>query len=268
MVASGATPEMPTRFDGDGDRAGDVGPVPVVVDVGRIHAVGLLARPVERRQVGGEVAAQRAGEVGGDVRVGAVDAGVDHADEHAITALGRRRPPLGVLRPDHGHVPLVAGERLRPPTGLLRRAVRVRLHPGPLVVEPLVRELVAHARAGGADRAVARRTLHGGLAAHVAEELRVRRGDLRHADLGVLVGDRAPGGLHRSAAGRTRGAIGVQHQEARSVGVRRPVPRLGRDRGPQHQRPDRCHQQQGQSRHASSPRQARRGPSFPVRHDR
>ena len=86
-VAFGATPAMPRPLIGERDGAGDVRAVAVLVDVGgSVHeSSGLVfARPVDERDVGREVPAQRAVEVRRDVRVLAVDAGVDDADEHAL----------------------------------------------------------------------------------------------------------------------------------------------------------------------------------------
>ena len=103
-------PGDPDGVDGRRNRAGDMGAVTVVVDVRGVDAIGVLAQPVDVGHVAGEVAAQLVGEVRGDVGVGAVDAGVDDADEHAVTTLLERRAAVGVLGADHLHVPLVAGD--------------------------------------------------------------------------------------------------------------------------------------------------------------
>src|SRR5690606_14167018 len=101
--------------DGRGDGAGDVGAVAVVVDVGGVFAVGGLARSVELLaigvfgDVGDEVAAETAVEVGGDVGVVAVDAGVDDADQDAFVARLLLVGPVGGGA-DHAHVPLKVGE--------------------------------------------------------------------------------------------------------------------------------------------------------------
>src|SRR5690606_21520133 len=95
--------------------AGDVGAVAVVVDVGGVFAVGGLARSVELLaigvfgDVGDEVAAETAVEVGGDVGVVAVDAGVDDADQDAFVARLLLVGPVGGGA-DHAHVPLKVGE--------------------------------------------------------------------------------------------------------------------------------------------------------------
>ena len=70
----------------------------------------------------GEVAAQLAVEVRRDVRVGAVDAGVDDADPHALALLVALRAGGGGA--DLLHVPLEVGERLRAGAGVRGAAVR------------------------------------------------------------------------------------------------------------------------------------------------
>ena len=88
--------------------------VTVLVDVCGIVArlIGLvLARTVDLGNVDGEVTAQLAIEVGGDVGMAAIDTGVDHTNEDIATS--------GLLvvrairrRIHHLHVPLQVGERL------------------------------------------------------------------------------------------------------------------------------------------------------------
>ena len=107
-----------------GNGSGHVRAVPVLVDVGRIltRTVRILrARPVDERDVLGEVPGQPLGEVRLDVRVRAVDARVEDSDEHALVALLHL---VGALdgRVHHLHVPLQVGERL----GALDRAGRPR----------------------------------------------------------------------------------------------------------------------------------------------
>lgn len=103
-----------------------MGAVAVVVHVHGVLAAGRLARAVERLAVlvlglvGDEVAAELAVEVGGDVGVLAVHAGVDDADEDLAGAGGLG---VGAVGADHAHVPLAAGERLAP--GLLGEGVLV-----------------------------------------------------------------------------------------------------------------------------------------------
>ena len=85
--------------------------VAVVVVVDRVDARGELARPVDDRDVGDEVARLGPVEVGCDVGVGAVDAGVDDADLDG--ALARLEPVRAVRgRADLPHVPLPVGQRL------------------------------------------------------------------------------------------------------------------------------------------------------------
>jgi hypothetical protein len=90
---------------------GNVRPVPVVVDVPGVDAGQDLAGPVDQRDVGGEVAAEPAVEVGPQVGEVAVDAGVDDAHQHPAAPLV---DPVGAARGgvDHPHVPLLVGERL------------------------------------------------------------------------------------------------------------------------------------------------------------
>jgi hypothetical protein len=97
--------------EGGRHQAGDVGAVPVIVGVGRVDAGRHLAGPVDQRDVGDEVAAQPAVEVGRDVRVDGVDAGVDDPHHHPAALV----EPVGAARGrvDHPHVPLPVGEGLR-----------------------------------------------------------------------------------------------------------------------------------------------------------
>src|SRR4029453_3232328 len=93
------------------DQPGHVRPVAVVVDVLGVDAGGDLAGPVDQRDVGGEVAAQPAVEVGPQVGGVAVDAGGDDADQDPAAPLV---DPVRATRGgvDHPHVPLPVGQRL------------------------------------------------------------------------------------------------------------------------------------------------------------
>ena len=83
------------------DRAGDMRAVAVLVHVRRVVAGAIRlvgAGAVHERDVDGEVAAQRRVEVGRDVRMGAVDARVEHADADPAVALLDPYEPAGVAR--------------------------------------------------------------------------------------------------------------------------------------------------------------------------
>jgi hypothetical protein len=101
----------PEPVQGRPDQPGDVGAVDIVVLVSRVDAGRVLAGPVDQRDVGGEVAAEGAVEVGLDVGVVAVDAGVDDPHHHPVAALV---DPVGAARGgvDHPHVPLLVGQGL------------------------------------------------------------------------------------------------------------------------------------------------------------
>ena len=144
-MTSGATPAMPRLLIGAPIVAGDVRAVPVLVHVGGVGArvVGLvLARAVDERDVGREVAAQRPREVRRDVRMLAVHAGVDDPDQHVLAAPLLRVGAVG-RRVDHLHVPLERCERLHPvaaaAAGLVGRRSRasgLSWHPSALASSP------------------------------------------------------------------------------------------------------------------------------------
>ena len=114
-VTFGATPAMPRPFSARGDRPGDVRAVTVVVLVRRVvQELGCSHGPSIDGMSVVKLRRQRRVEVRRDVGMGAVDAGVDDADEHALVA---RLVPVRPVRRgvDHRHVPLQAGERDRQP---------------------------------------------------------------------------------------------------------------------------------------------------------
>ena len=182
------------------DRAGDVRAVRVLVHVGRVGArvVGLVrARAVDQRDVRREVAAQRLREVRCDVRMVAVDAGVDDPDEDVLAA-----PLLGVgavsRRVHHLHVPLQRRERLdavTSPAHLVSRALSIAPFSGlSQVPHHLHRE--PRLRVGGfSNRLVSCDTLDRGRGDRRAEEVRVGRHDRRDADPRVGAEDSPPAAL-------------------------------------------------------------------------
>ena len=87
-----------------------MGAVALVVDVGGIDAAGHFAGPVDGGDVGGEVAGPGGVEVGGEVGVAGVDAGVDDAD--VDPGAGGDLVGAGLGGADHRHVPLERGEGL------------------------------------------------------------------------------------------------------------------------------------------------------------
>lgn len=70
---------------------------------------------------------------------------------------------------------------------------------------------LGHSGLRGADRAIARRALHGHLAPHVLQKLRIGRLNLYQADRCVLADDLAAGRLDRRAPGGVRRSVRVQH---------------------------------------------------------
>ena len=83
-VTFGATPAMPSPFSAAATVPGDVRAVAVVVLVDRVDAARVLARAVDVRDVGDEVARERV-EVRRDVGMRPVHAGVDDADPDAAS---------------------------------------------------------------------------------------------------------------------------------------------------------------------------------------
>ena len=182
------------------DRAGDVGAVAVVVLVGRVDAGRVLARSVDVGVVDDEVAAQAPVEVGRDVGVAAVDAGVDDADQHPAGCPGPWRTSRWPWRrsaacPTAGW-PAARGPARPPRTG---RGRRVRLTAGALAClafgrQPLDVPGVRACRVRrGTDDAVAGRSLDqpGGIDSR--REGGIGAGYERETDLGVL--------LHHASAG-------------------------------------------------------------------
>ena len=152
--------------------------------------------------------------VGGEVRMGRIDPGVDHGDGHLGRA-GRDVPGLG--RADGGHVPLVGEQRVVRRGGLAHDPIGLGVDHAVHVLE---------VRDGGAD-ADARRGIdelepaHGERRvaldvcprAHVGALLRRRIGGEAddHARDGLRAGGRRPSGLGRSHACRQ----GQQHSQRR-----------------------------------------------------
>ena len=213
----------PEAVDRRRDGRRDVGAVAVVVDVRRVDAARDLARPVDLRavrvdrDVRREVAAQRGVEVRRDVRVRAVHAGVDDADPHALALLAL----VGALGggADLRHVPLQAGERL---LALARRGLPVpprlagrdgRLEVGLRRVELLDLAASRDPVGRGADDLVARGAVDRGGGGRVGGEVAVRAPDGGHADLGVLVDDRAACGRDGGARRLRRRALRVHDDE-------------------------------------------------------
>ncbi len=175
-----------------GDDAGDVGAVTALVDVGRVDAGRDLARPVDARDVHREVARQLGVEVGGEVGMGRVDAGVDDADGDA----GAGGAAVGVGDVHLRHVPLAVGERLGPPGAPAVRAPGgARAVGGALVGRrPLLDVAVLLTLADGADRVVAGHGGHGVGGLGLGGEGAVGRLDQGDAHGLVDVDDGAPGG--------------------------------------------------------------------------
>ena len=184
-----------------GDRPGHVRAVAVLVHVRRVVAGSVRlggTRSVDERDVDGEVAAQRRVEVGRDVRMGAVDARVEDADEHAAVTLLDPVRARG-RRVDHRHVPLQAAERLgrrcrgrawllRPDSGALGGGQALGRVPA-----------LRGCRSVVADRLVPRDAGNGALAEQVGGERRARRGRRGDADAPVLADEEAAGGANREA---------------------------------------------------------------------
>jgi hypothetical protein len=202
-VTFGATPGGPQAVEGGRHQAGDVGAVPVVVGVGRVDAGRHLAGPVDQRDVGDEVAAQPAVEVGRDVRVAGVDAGVDDPHHHAAALV----EPVGAARGgvDHPHVPLPVGE------GLLAGGRGGRALAGELALALALDLVTRVSRSLGelADWLVAGGAGKGVLAAGLGDEGGVGRLDRGDTDLGVLLDDGAAGGRDGGMRGGRRGAVSV-----------------------------------------------------------
>src|SRR4030095_933881 len=133
-VTLGATPDVPSPLSPAATSPATWVPCPLSstslgsTQDGTSHGTAISGVAV------GEVAAERAVEVGPQIRVVAVDAGVDDAHQHP-------RPPLvdpvGAARGgvDHPHVPLLVGQRLLVghPPGLRGPGLgRGRPGPGPL----------------------------------------------------------------------------------------------------------------------------------------
>ena len=195
-----------------GDRPGDVRAVTVLVHVRRVVAGAVRlagARPVDQRDVDGEVAAQRRVEVGRDVRMGAVDARVEHADEHALVT---RLDPVraGGCGVDHRHVPLQAAERVGRRSGRRLRLLQPDAWPARRRLRSSPDRLLAHGGGVVADGLVPRDAGNGALAEQVGGERRAGRRRRRDADAPVLGDEESAGCAHGEPRRGERCAVLVE----------------------------------------------------------
>ena len=208
---------------GAGDDSGHVGAVTALVHVGGIDTGRRVARAVDVGPVDREVHAQLLTEVGRDVRMACVDAGVDDADRDAL-ACGSPVRTVG-SRADHRHVPLERGERITPvpasafvavPGAGMTRDRRLRTFLG---------EAVRHVRLCRADAVIERDAGDAQRVANLACEPGVVGVDQHEVDLGVPVDHGSTGGDDGFLGGEGA-ALGV-HDDV-FVARRRPYGLLGR----------------------------------------
>ena len=112
-VASGATPTTPMPFSRAAMMVDDVGAVALEILHGRLVgavAVGDFRRVGGRRRAEDEGARQADIDGAGEIRMGEVDAAIDHADLHAEAG----RLFMRCKRVDDRHVPLARGKLIRP----------------------------------------------------------------------------------------------------------------------------------------------------------
>src|SRR5690606_11255154 len=190
---------------GGGDLTGHVGAVVVLV---RVRAPGALAGV---RHAADAVGRLGGGEVRGEVRVGVVDAGVDHGDGHLAAA---RVDLRGLVGADGPQVPLVGLERL---------AARRLRRGGPDARGVRGPHVLGRADVGGAGRGERRGAggpgrLHAADLAYLRAEVRVRRVD--DADTDLVVGDHdGPAGLaDRLLHRRDRAAVHLGVHDVRQGG--------------------------------------------------
>ena len=177
--------------EGRTDGAGDVGAVTVVVHVRGVDTPGVLARTVDRLDVGREVAREGTVEVRRDVEVASVDAGVEDPDADLVAGLVAARLE-GV---DHLVAPQQAVERVGPlgcRRDVLGAPVAAALPEDVLLLDRV--RLGLDVGRSAPHGPVSGRSLDPVEAPGAGREGGVTRGDGDEPDVGVGPGDLGPGG--------------------------------------------------------------------------
>ena len=213
----GDTEPVDRRADG----AGHVRAVPVVVLVDRVHAARVLAGAVDVGHVGDEVAAQRLVEVRRDVRVGAVDAGVDDADASTfLDPWSLAYEPVAVAPIWRmSHCRSASGSGVTRPWWCRPGFASVRPRPGAFARSCGSRSTtpdLARRESPGADRPLGGDPDHRAGAGHRGGEVGPGGADVGVPDLGVHLTDGAAGTGDRGAGRRVWAGPLEQHQVVRS----------------------------------------------------